>query len=373
MPPLPARPRSPDHVQLLVLDKTPLFFSMRDGPWFPTLRLLHQVWRSCCARCAHARLRTLEPAGCPPASGPCLAASGRSADVEWQAELSLTKAFFPHGTLQPSPPVPPLYRLQYPDMMPRLRADLGAIKFVLSGANIMCPGLTSPGATMHDEVGGRGQRPGVERGPAMRQGATWVDKMTRKRSGFVNRGGGDAVDVAAAEVPACCITEPPKQRPVTAWRVNSPWQYNPTRPTTPISSLQVDEGAAAAIYAEGKEHAMAVGYTKMSTEQVGGTCWWGDAALLRYKHIWKVQAGRPAGKPSPVSCQPGSRPALRTLPPTEPAAAAPTAARSPSVPPRRTKFTCAAPPLQMRELNKGIAVDNLHYLTDGLWKTPALD
>lgn len=44
---------------------------------------------------------------------------------------------------------------QYPDMMPKLRADKGAIKFVLSGANIMCPGLTSPGATMHDEVRGR--------------------------------------------------------------------------------------------------------------------------------------------------------------------------------------------------------------------------
>lgn len=59
-----------------------LFFSTRDGGWFPTLRLLHQ----------------------------------------------------------------------YPHMMPRLRADKGAIRFVLSGANIMCPGLTSPGATMHDEV-----------------------------------------------------------------------------------------------------------------------------------------------------------------------------------------------------------------------------
>ena len=41
---------------------------------------------------------------------------------------------------------------QYPAMMPRLRVDTGAIKFVLSGANIMCPGLTSPGATIHDEV-----------------------------------------------------------------------------------------------------------------------------------------------------------------------------------------------------------------------------
>ncbi len=65
------------------MDNVPLFFQERDGPWCPTLRILHQ----------------------------------------------------------------------YPDMMPKLRADKGAIKFVLSGANIMCPGLTSPGATMHDEVG----------------------------------------------------------------------------------------------------------------------------------------------------------------------------------------------------------------------------
>ena len=41
---------------------------------------------------------------------------------------------------------------QYPDMMPKLRVDTGAIRFVLSGANIMCPGLTSKGATMHDEI-----------------------------------------------------------------------------------------------------------------------------------------------------------------------------------------------------------------------------
>ena len=64
------------------MGSTPLFFAQRDGPWYPTLRLLHQ----------------------------------------------------------------------YPDMMAKLRADVGAIKFVLSGANIMAPGLTSPGATIHDEV-----------------------------------------------------------------------------------------------------------------------------------------------------------------------------------------------------------------------------
>lgn len=70
------------HVQVAIIDNVPLFFQERDGPWCPTLRILHQ----------------------------------------------------------------------YPDMMPKLRADKGAIKFVLSGANIMCPGLTSPGATLHVEV-----------------------------------------------------------------------------------------------------------------------------------------------------------------------------------------------------------------------------
>jgi len=41
---------------------------------------------------------------------------------------------------------------KYPLMMNRLRVDTGAIKFVLSGANIMSPGLTSAGATIHTEV-----------------------------------------------------------------------------------------------------------------------------------------------------------------------------------------------------------------------------
>lgn len=71
-----------DKVCVVLVDDEPLFFNHRDGPYFPTLRVLHR----------------------------------------------------------------------YPDMMPRLRVDKGAIKFVISGANIMCPGLTSSGATIHDEV-----------------------------------------------------------------------------------------------------------------------------------------------------------------------------------------------------------------------------
>ena len=33
-----------------------------------------------------------------------------------------------------------------------MQVDKGAIKFILSGANIMCPGLTSPGARMDVEL-----------------------------------------------------------------------------------------------------------------------------------------------------------------------------------------------------------------------------
>lgn len=36
-----------------------------------------------------------------------------------------------------------------PFILPHQQVDKGAIKFVLSGANIMCPGLTSPGAKLY--------------------------------------------------------------------------------------------------------------------------------------------------------------------------------------------------------------------------------
>lgn len=73
---------SQGHIQIVVINGEPLFFTTRDGPWCPTLRMVHK----------------------------------------------------------------------YPDMMKKLRVDTGAIKFVLAGADIMCPGLTSSGATIHDEV-----------------------------------------------------------------------------------------------------------------------------------------------------------------------------------------------------------------------------
>lgn len=69
---------------------------------------------------------------------------------------------------------------KYPDILPVMQVDTGAIKFVLNGADIMCQGLTSKGGKMAD----------------------------------------------------------------------------------------VPEGVCVAIYAEGKEHALGLGITKMSTEQM---------------------------------------------------------------------------------------------------------
>jgi PUA domain protein len=39
--------------------------------------------------------------------------------------------------------------------MPRFQVDKGAVKFVLRGADIMCPGLTSKGALMDDVPAGQ--------------------------------------------------------------------------------------------------------------------------------------------------------------------------------------------------------------------------
>jgi PUA domain protein len=39
-----------------------------------------------------------------------------------------------------------------PDITKKFQVDRGAIKFVLSGANIMCAGMTSPGGSLDNEV-----------------------------------------------------------------------------------------------------------------------------------------------------------------------------------------------------------------------------
>lgn len=64
-----------DRVQIVLVNNEPFFFSERDGPWIPTLRLIHK----------------------------------------------------------------------YPTFIKRMKADKGAIPFILGGANIMTPGFTSVG------------------------------------------------------------------------------------------------------------------------------------------------------------------------------------------------------------------------------------
>ncbi|KAJ2083774.1 translation machinery-associated protein 20 [Coemansia sp. RSA 988] len=57
--------------------------------------------------------------------------------------------FFQHFD---DPITPTLHLLhRFPDILPTVQVDRGAIKFVLSGANIMCPGLTSPGAKLPEQ------------------------------------------------------------------------------------------------------------------------------------------------------------------------------------------------------------------------------
>mmetsp|Transcript_17464 Transcript_17464/g.59956 ORF Transcript_17464/g.59956 Transcript_17464/m.59956 type:complete len:184 (-) Transcript_17464:67-618(-) len=73
-----------NHISILAINKTPLFFQCRDGPWYPTLRLVHK----------------------------------------------------------------------YPDAFTTnaWRTDGGAIRFVLSGANVMSPGFTHEDGEMATDI-----------------------------------------------------------------------------------------------------------------------------------------------------------------------------------------------------------------------------
>lgn len=78
--------------------------------------------------------------------------------------FKLQDAYFQHGVRAQlvaknlHSKTPPFVLLTYayiwpdPNIMKKFQVDRGAIKFVLSGANIMCPGLTSPGGVLDNEV-----------------------------------------------------------------------------------------------------------------------------------------------------------------------------------------------------------------------------
>ncbi|KAI9506510.1 translation machinery-associated protein 20 [Coemansia spiralis] len=92
--------------------------------------------------------------------------------------------FFQHFDLL----VPTLTLLHsFPDILPRVQVDRGAIKFVLSGANIMCPGLTSPGAWLPEELAEDVVVAVMAEGKETAL-AVGVTKMTAKEMREVNKG-----------------------------------------------------------------------------------------------------------------------------------------------------------------------------------------
>eukprot|EP01007_Sphenomonas_quadrangularis_P001577 NODE_2579_length_579_cov_147.237736_g2207_i0.p1 GENE.NODE_2579_length_579_cov_147.237736_g2207_i0~~NODE_2579_length_579_cov_147.237736_g2207_i0.p1 ORF type:complete len:163 (-),score=21.50 NODE_2579_length_579_cov_147.237736_g2207_i0:90-557(-) len=105
-----------NHIQLVAQSGKLLFFQERDGPWIPSLRLLHQ----------------------------------------------------------------------YPYMLPRMQVDIGGCKFVIGGANIMCPGLTSPGGSMDDVEKGVPVGIGIE--GKQEFAAVGVAKMSTSEIREVNKG-----------------------------------------------------------------------------------------------------------------------------------------------------------------------------------------
>ena len=154
--------RRPDHVQVLVLNNIPVFFAERDGPWFPTLRLLHQYPDMMVKLRVDAGEQCVRPVQ-PAAPGDAGIAQACIAVVcscsSWGSlcvpaaktfEVSLPSRVL----LMPSCRLKSCWRCpanQTP-VSPHRQLPAGAIKFVMSGANIMCRGLTSPGATIHEEV-----------------------------------------------------------------------------------------------------------------------------------------------------------------------------------------------------------------------------
>ncbi|OXB56388.1 hypothetical protein ASZ78_012383 [Callipepla squamata] len=102
--------RCHEHIEILTVNGELLFFRQREGIFYPTLRLLHKSHYT-----SNCPILIMNYSYCYP-------------------NVLIVMLYLP-------PPDP--------FILPHQQVDKGAIKFVLSGANIMCPGLTSPGAKLY--------------------------------------------------------------------------------------------------------------------------------------------------------------------------------------------------------------------------------
>nr|GMD42243.1 malignant T-cell-amplified sequence 1 homolog [Ipomoea batatas] len=175
-----------------------------------------------------------------------------------------------------------------PNIMKKLQVDRGAIKYVLSGANIMCPGLTSPGGALDVEVGA--ETPVVRMiGPIPISTSEGEDDVC-SQIGPLNF---PLPTTTAAE------NRTPPTRPAAADCSNrtTPPPSAATESAFPISSINLptkQQGSPSgkkfsgqnskskhlcnaksgqsicrkAIMAEGKQHALAIGFTKMSAKDI---------------------------------------------------------------------------------------------------------
>ncbi|PIL23814.1 hypothetical protein GSI_13565 [Ganoderma sinense ZZ0214-1] len=98
--------RSREHISIYTLHGEPLFFQHFDGPFFPTLRLLHK-----CA--SSSSLHSTLALRSRPTTGEMSAARLEAIWHERAADV-----------------------------------DRGAIRFLLAGAHMMCPGFTSAGGSL---------------------------------------------------------------------------------------------------------------------------------------------------------------------------------------------------------------------------------
>lgn len=162
--------RSREHISIYAVHGEPLFFQHFDGPFYPTLKILH--------RCACGRRPPLAPTVF--------------------ADISSPRAV--------------------PDMLPRVGVDRGAIKFVLSGANIM-----------------------------------WCVAVARSTL----KHGEQSRTVVCARA-----SQPRSPLPFHSPGMTSATGY------LPPSSANIPKGRPVAVHAYGKENALAIGLLAMSTDEI---------------------------------------------------------------------------------------------------------